>query len=144
MFDSSFDGLAEAHAIGLWDSGGTLLASAVVPAGTGGTLVSGFRYVPIAPVLLGPGNYRVGAVFTSGADPNIFPGGATGFATISGINFVTSRFVDGAVLTFPTASGGDDPSYFGPNVNLTEVPEPLTLMLVGSGLATALVRRRRV
>ena len=72
FFDSSADGLAEAHAIGLWDNSGTLLASTVLPSGMAGTLVSGFRYVPIAPVLLTPGSYRVGALFSSGADPVVF------------------------------------------------------------------------
>ena len=144
FFDSSADGLAEAHAIGLWDNSGTLLASTVLPSGMAGTLVSGFRYVPIAPVLLTPGSYRVGALFSSGADPVVFNGFATGFATLSDITFVANRWQAGAVLSFPAGSYGDEPSFFGPNVNLTEVPEPLTLMLVGSGLATTLVRRRRV
>jgi hypothetical protein len=143
LFDSSQDGLFEAHAIGLWDAGGTLLASTTIPAGLAAGLTNQFRYVAIAPVLLNAGNYRVGAVFTSGSDPNIFPGGATGFAMAAGMTFVGSRFIAGAALTDPTATAGADPSYFGPNINATAVPEPFTVLLVGAGLASGLARRRR-
>jgi hypothetical protein len=145
LFDADGNGLAESHLVGLWNAGGTLLATTVVPGGVAGTLVNGFRYVAIAPVLLTPGTYRVGALYLSGVEPLIFPGAATGFATIAGITFAASRFVDGGVLADPTVSASNEPSYFGPNVNVVAaVPEPFTLMLVGSGLATAIVRRRRV
>ncbi len=52
VFDSLGDGLANAHAIGIWSANGTLLASTTIPAGTVASLVDGYRYMPISPVLI--------------------------------------------------------------------------------------------
>jgi hypothetical protein len=145
FFDSGLDGLVESHQVGLWTNGGTLLAAATVPSGVAAPLLNGFRYVPIAPVLITPGNYRAGALILSPNDAIVFTGNATGFATIPGIAFVTSRFDAAPTLVFPFFTVTDEPGYFGPNVNLNGVaviPEPLTLALVASGLAGAFVRRR--
>ena len=58
------------------------------------------------------------------------------------ITFNGNRFVAGATLADPTF-GTIDPAYFGPNINATAVPEPATLLLLGTG-AVALLRRRAV
>ena len=58
------DGLAVSHDVGIWSLNGNLIALATVPAGTGSTLESGFRYVPIPlTTLIGGTSYRVGARF---------------------------------------------------------------------------------
>ena len=56
------DGLLSGELITIWTSTGTFITSATVPA-AGGTLDSGFRYVSIAPTLLGAGNYVIGAYY---------------------------------------------------------------------------------
>jgi hypothetical protein len=74
------NGLTETHTVGLWKADGTLLSSAVVPAGTAGTLVGGFRYTPIAPVLLESGATFVVGVHYLGAiigDAYTYPSAAT-------------------------------------------------------------------
>ena len=43
VFDDSQDGLVDRHPIGIWDSGGTLLASTTVSSGTADPLVDQFR-----------------------------------------------------------------------------------------------------
>jgi len=40
--------MADPHPVGIWDSLGTLVATATVPSGTAASLVSGFRSCPIS------------------------------------------------------------------------------------------------
>src|SRR5690606_1244930 len=63
-YDHEQDGLIEPHKVGIFDTTGTLLVSAEVPAGTGGELNAQFRYVPITPFLLPGGvEYIIGGAY---------------------------------------------------------------------------------
>jgi hypothetical protein len=138
FFDAGDDGLATAHNVGIWTAdGSTLLASAVVPAGTTATLDSGFRFVAIAPVVL-PANteFLAGALNVPGADGIIRFASAT---TDPSIILGSTRFNLFSDPTFspPVFSQGTgfDDGYFGPNFNgnaqPADVPEPATLALFG-------------
>ena len=59
-FDQNGDGLQMAHEVGIWDSGGTLLTSALVPQGVAAPLDGLFRTESVAALVLGPGTYSVG------------------------------------------------------------------------------------
>jgi len=62
VWDEGSDGLVDPHAVGIWTSTGTQLVQTTIPAGTPGRLnTDGFRYVPIAPFILAPGTYTIGA-----------------------------------------------------------------------------------
>jgi hypothetical protein len=136
LFDDLQNGLAESHALGLWNSSGTRRASTTVGSGTSGTLVNRFRYVGISNVPLTPGTYQIRALFTTGADPLIFPGYASGFQTAPQLSFLNTAFALGGTLTNPTSSPGNDPGYFGPNFQFSAVPTPTAigggLMLLGA------------
>jgi len=54
-FDMGRDGLMVSHRVGIWNSKGKLLASAVVPAGGDALLWRQYRYVSTKPLLLPPG-----------------------------------------------------------------------------------------
>lgn len=80
MIDWGEDGLLNEHSAAIWDSAGTVIASAVIPAGSEGTLVDGFRYAPIeqGPVVLVAGQkYWLGVLVQSGGDAFADSGTAT-------------------------------------------------------------------
>lgn len=57
----SVDGFNDQHAVAIWTSTGTQLVQTTIPAGTSAKLIDNFRYVPIAPFILAPGTYTIGA-----------------------------------------------------------------------------------
>ena len=137
FWDSGEDGLAQSHQVGIWSADGSnLLASATVPAGLGGYLDSGFRFVSITPVVLPANETFLAGAFngtetiirytTATTNPAIFLGSTRFAPTPTG---------DG-LFTAPIEAQGEtfDDGYFGPNFN-GAVPEPSTLMLAGLALA---------
>jgi hypothetical protein len=145
FFDSDQDGLVESHPVGIWDTSGTLLVSAAVDAGTANPLHDKFRAVSVGPTLLTPGEYRIGALFLSGSDTNMFPTFTAGFSTAPEITFIRSASAVGPTLTNPTPTFFSmGPAYFGPNFEYQSIPEPGSLTLVGSvAVLAALFYRKR-
>ena len=153
LWDYQANGLVDAHQVGLWNSGGTLLAQAVVD--NSSTVVASvnsqnaWRFTSIATVLLMPGTYKLGAYYPTPADAfvaslNVPPAQivVNPLATY-GNSFAT----DGTIQFFtePTNMGPStwDPAFFGPNAQVSPVPEPGTLVLMGLGLAAARRRMKR-
>ena len=103
-YDFQANGLAEAHPVGIFSSTGTLLASATVPAGTAGTLLESFRYVPISALTLPAGTYTIGGFTSSTLD--VIAIAATTINTIPGVTYLGSRAAISSGLTFaPTDEG---------------------------------------
>ena len=128
--------LVNAHDVGLWTAGGSLLASVTVPSGTGAPYVNGYRWVNLsAPVPLTAGNtYVLGAAFPyDGSAQGDFLQGSSNvygvipidpnFTLLSPASINTSSYG----LTFPTDTTSNTGilGLFGPNLEaVTVVPEP--------------------
>jgi hypothetical protein len=152
-WDESGDGFLGPHDIGLWDAGGTLLASTTVTSASAGTIsASGlgvWRFEAIASVALAPGIYTLGA-FT-GLGPGIGDPGRILQPTASAPGTALSPFgvFDfGGALARPTSPSGPAGIY-GPNLVFgtpAAVPEASSVLLWlagGAPVGLVAVRKRR-
>ena len=139
--------LVDAHDVGLWTSGGTLLASVTIPAGNTAPLVNGYRWVALAaPISLTTGSsYVLGAAFPSDGGGN--RDGLWGTAPINdAFTLLADRNLNTPTygLVFPTHSVNDPAvtGWFGPNLlAVTEIPEPSTIVLLAMCTGVSLCRR---
>ena len=145
VWDHSGDGLVQFHPVTIWTDTGTVVTSAVVPGGTGATLVDDFRYVSIAPTLLAAGSYVIGAYYPVGptADTVIYDATIT---TAPGVTYDGTRRTVGN--TFPAGNFlGFDNGYFGPNfqfIAANGVPETGgTIALLLAGVAPLIAFRSK-
>src|SRR6185295_18206917 len=154
IYDHGANGLQTAHPVGIWTSGGALLAQVTVPLGTAGTLVGSYRYGSIAPLTLTAGHtYVVGTYFApvidrcgSACGDEMLVFGTETFA--SGFTYLHSnqnraKIGDGS-LAFPDLDGEIAEAFFGPNFLITAAdpvaaPEPTSLVLAGLGIGALLV-----
>ena len=152
QLDGIGQGLFEDHQVGLWDDGGTLLGSVIVPAGTVAPLVNGFRFVDLdSPILLATGKtYVLAATYPTGLGTNEATDlwrrnlSAEMDTIISPfVTYGTGRF--GSGFDFPV--GTDDVAgIVGPNMEFRAVPEPASLSMLtlgGVGLIGCSLRGRK-
>ena len=123
LFDFDGNGFDTSHIVAIWTSTGTLLVQVTIPSGTSGTLINGFRYVSIAPLLLPPGDYTIGGYYPfSATATETYATFANSITTASGVTYVGSRseFFPYAVFGFPSGDiFSSDNAYFGPNFQFT-------------------------
>ena len=140
-FDYLGDGLVMPHHVGVWAlGGGTPLARATVPAGSGGSLSGQFRYVNVAGISLSAGTeYVIGASDFYGSINDLYAGSVpvSAFSTPSAVTFLGARGAGEAPgLVFPAVHfDALSPTTFGANFQFVTVPEPSTAALFGWGLA---------
>ena len=139
-----------AHKVGIWNASGTQLTAAIVsnisPSHPGLSPLGVWRYGAVAPTLLTPGVYTIGALYGNGGDIVVF--GASP-VTIPQISYLQPAYSQGPSLIFsqpapaPAVAGG----FFGPSFHAIAVnsPEPGTFALVGVGIvgvaSNVLIRR---
>ena len=152
VFDADGDGLSIAHDVGIFRvSDHSLLLSNTVPAGTGATLLDGFRYVPVSPFFLPAAAYVIVMTMPdSNADGQFISN--TTLTTAPQITWTGSAVAGSLSLVYPTVDASFfDIGMFGPNfqfdagADTTSAPEPgSVLLLLGGGLTLAFLRRSRV
>lgn len=110
-FDSGEDGLLFDHHLGIWGEDQQLLTSATVPAGTGGELVDGFRWIDVAPVTVSAGQrYVIAATIQGSGDDKVLRYvDATNLTFDPRARFVEGRIdVDATGLEYPAQIAAND------------------------------------
>jgi MYXO-CTERM domain-containing protein len=151
-FDSGADGLAASHQVGIWTTGGTLLMSATVAAGTADPILNNFRFnsaLTGSPSLTA-GTYVIGGLSTN-SDQVAFLVPAGNVTLAPGIAFLQNRTNNNSgVFSFPGDSqSGLDVGVFGPSFQFDVVaPVPEASHVLPAALAAlaaaGLIRRRSV
>ena len=156
VWDEGSDGLLGFCLVGLWNSGGTLLASVTIDAGTSNPAIAdpsglgSWRFTTISPLFLNPGTYVVGSLITD-SDPVRYGMESSNRTMVSGASYVDGLVDVTGALTFPTEPAstayGLPNGLFGANIGVQSVPEPASMILTGLSLGgTFLVgvcRKRR-
>jgi len=115
LFDFQQNGLTSAHNVGIYNSAGTLLGSAVVASGTTDALTGNFRYHTLAsPIALTAGQNYVVAASLGPNDPDLYCITPATMTTDFRLHYVTARFVLSSVLAFPTTTDARV-GFFGPD-----------------------------
>ena len=155
VFDNGSDGLVSSHDVTLFSIGSTgsnptntPLATVNVPAGTTAPITNGFRFEPITPTYLAPGNYAVIAygLNSTGGDPYGDGGGLPdGTNNVSDVRFDPYQFTSAGTPAFPNSGDGNihAASSIIYDVGNTTVPEPASLGMLTIGAAGLLARRRK-
>ena len=148
VYDDGGLPLAVDAQVGLWDASGNLLDSVTVPA-AGGTLNGDFRYAGVTPYALTAGTtYVVGAFLSSGSATSLGTGQGIGTGSVNPlVTLEQDQFNDNGAFSFPNVSDGHvGGAWLGANFDLSggAVPEPSSwaIMIIGTGLAGAVLRRR--
>lgn len=149
VFDAGSDGLNNSHQVGIWNSAGTLLASTTVGPGSANSEASAsgagsYVFGSIANLVLGAGDYVVGAMYAVGTtDAVVFNAGGI-FSNVAGVSYTELRFVNSGVFGLPGGTSTLNDRYFGPTMRVSAVPVPATLPLLLGGIGIiGMIRRKQ-
>jgi len=150
VYDHGGDGLAESHAVGIFNQpAGQLVASVTVLAGTSSSLyLDHFRYESLnSPVTLLAGHsYIVAAAGMANTGGDSYGFAPVGFTVDPAISFIEARHADTSSLIAPYYASPLVNGYFGGNFRFLpiSIPEPATgaLLILGC-VALGVTSRRR-
>ncbi len=150
FYDSNGDGLANSHNVSLWTSGGSLLASVTVPAGTAAPLVDGYRWVALSsPLTLPASTWYTLAASVDNID--MWGDGISGanvtvddpYYNTGGWGGPYGRFgYDASNLVEPPNGSYGGVVFPAANLGFAVVPEPSSAAIACLGCVGLLLRRR--
>jgi hypothetical protein len=122
-FDLGLNGLVDPHQVGIFDSGGNPVVQGTVPAGTAGILDGAYRFILVTPTTLAPNTtYVIGGHNPNQNDlviafepPQIYA---------DQITYLGAAYSPASGFSAPTTSYTANHGIFGPNFQLTAIPEP--------------------
>jgi hypothetical protein len=143
VYDKDGDGLTNTHTVGIWDLGGTLLASKSI-VGAGGTLIEDWRFLAISPLtLLANTNYRIGGAADNSNDGQ--PSGGTVLTDSQVTKSGTASYYSGTTgLNFPETT--NVVNRVVANAFIASAPEPGSVAFLSLGLVCygfAIYRRKK-
>jgi hypothetical protein len=141
IYDAGAPGFTDSHDVGIFLANGTPVTNTTLAAGLPGFAADGSRFLSVAPVGLTGGTqyYIEGNNWTT--DQFAFGTGAVTYApeiTWNGFGDSNSNSIFGSVTNL-----GGQPGNLGPNFQFTTAPEPGSLVLLGLGCVTSLLRKRK-
>jgi len=151
LFDWGANGLADAHEVGIWDAGGSLVVSAIVqnqPLVTSTSAFGDWRFAQVGSTFLAAGSYTIGAYYPTQLDAFV-GSNATDKVVVSPASWLTfgqAMVTTGGSEFFkrPDVATSETftPAFFGPNFLSSAVPEPATwaIMLIGFGAVGGALR----
>lgn len=145
--DAEGNGLAVAHSVGLWNSSGTLLVQALVN-NASKKVVSGegtatWFISEIVDLTLAPGTYRVGGTMNS--DSSGMVGDRIGNGVTLGAGYVRMNSLSGG-FAYPNGTYGTAVLHATISTHMfdvNQVPEPMSISLLGLGLLALGAARKR-
>jgi hypothetical protein len=152
LFDWQANGLADAHQVGIWDAGGSLVVSAVVqnqPLTPSASAFGDWRFANVSSTFLAAGSYTIGAYYPTTLDAFVGSSNATEpvLSPASWLTFGQAMWTTGGseFFTRPDVPTSETftPGFFGPNFLSSSVPEPgaWLMLLVGFAAVGFAIRR---
>jgi hypothetical protein len=149
IWDFADHTLVHDHPVGIWDAGGTLLASTTITSSSTTVASSSgegqWLFNSIHPLVLTDGHYVVGALIYFN---DLVDGGQTKakYTTAPGVTYDANAELYANTLSFPNGTfAGFDGGNFGANFEFASVPEPSTLTLLGvAGMCLAVAAGRGI
>lgn len=147
------NGFVNEHPVGLYDSVGNLLRTTTIQIGTVNTLVGAFRYADVSPITLGIGDYVLVDVagYSPGNPVDVYTRDPNNIGFDPRISYIDNRVLGGTGNTLQFLNDSDTEhapgfnyGWFGPNMLVSNVPEPATTLLLLSMGGAAMIRKLRM